>query len=392
MADVAIFHPDIMRGGGGEAVAVHTIDALVDEHSVTLYTESNPDFEPLNQQYGVDICPEKLRIKSVSPWSVTAVDTIVGLSNEYLHTDLHLDALKSAFVQRRVRSTLNRDHDLYVSTANEFFIDRPSLQYIHFPSFSGGIHSEFETWAPSLLYRLYRNVCKAIVGNQEFSSSTVLAANSQWTRSVVRSVYDHPVEVVHPPVNVADFDSSAGDREPGFVTVGAIHESKRQLELIRIIDGLRASGIDTHLHIVGGVGSQNYFEKVKEQADARDYVYLDGYVSREELVDLIESHQYGLHGRLNEHFGIAIAEMVAGGIIPFVPDGGGQTEIVGERPELRYDSVEDAVEKISSVMTDTERQRELKTTLESVTDRYSSEKFRDSMKTIVSNLLEEHNV
>ena len=385
MANIAIFHPDITRGGGGETVALYVLDALVDDHSVTLYTASDPDFETLSQQYGVTVYDDDLTVKSVSSLPVSAIETLADVASEWFQTDLHLDALKSAFIQRRVRLA-ELHYGLLISTANEFFIDGPSLQYIHFPTYTGSAESEYETWAPSLSYRLYRTVCRAVAGARSFDSSTTLVTNSQWTREIVQRSYDHPVEVVYPPVNVEDFDPNRDTQEAGFVTVGAIHESKRQLELIEILDGLRNQGIDTHLHIIGGVGSQSYYERVRDAATDRDYIHLEGYVDRERLIDLIEQHQYGLHGRKNEHFGIAVAEMVAGGAIPFVPDGGGQTEIINERPELKYHSTEDAVQKITKVMTDTELQQNLRSDLESTVTEYSTDQFKRSIRSLVTEL------
>ncbi|GGL73029.1 glycosyltransferase [Halocalculus aciditolerans] len=389
MADIAVFHPDITRGRGGITVTLHVLNALINDHEITLYTGSTPEFESLNQQNGVTVDEGDLTVTSVSSLPVSVIETIIDLSNEWGQTDLHLDALKSAFVQRQVRSS-ELNHDLVVSTANEFFVDGPSLQYIHFPSYSGSADSTYETWAPSVPYRLYRTVCRAVAGAGDFDSSTTLVTNSHWTREIIQHTYDHPVEVVYPPVNVEDFDPTVDNREPGFVTVGAVHESKRQLEMIKIIDGLRTRGIKTHLHIIGGVGSQSYYERVLKKAAAREYVCLEGYVDRQNLVDLIEQHRYGLHGRKNEHFGIAVAEMVAGGVIPFVPNGGGQTEIINEEPKLKYDSIDDAIQKISTVMENKRLQQELKTDLESTVSDYSTDEFEKTIRRLTTQLLTQY--
>lgn len=385
MADIAVFHPDITRGRGGITVTLHILDALVDEHDVTLYTKKSVEVRSLGQQIGIAIDSDNLTVTSMSSLPVSAIETVTEVSNEWLRTDLHLNALKSAFIQRRVRAS-ELAYDLVISTANEFFVDGPSLQYIHFPSYSGSTDSAYEAWAPSLSYQFYRMVCRAVAGTREFSSSTTLVTNSQWTREILQRSYDHPIEIVYPPVSVEDFDPTTADQEQGFVSVGAIHKSKRQLELIKILDGLRDQEIDTHLHIIGGVGSQSYYERVRNAAADRDYIHLEGYVDRERLIDLIERHQYGLHGRKNEHFGIAVAEMVAGGAIPFVPNGGGQTEIINERSTLKYNSTDDAVQKITKVMTNTELQQDLRSDLASTVSEYSTEQFKRSVRSLVTEI------
>ena len=63
---------------------------------------------------------------------------------------------------------------------------------------------------------------------------------------------------------------------------------------------------------------------------------------------LISTHRYGLHAMEAEPFGMAVAELLSGGCIPFVHDGGGQVEIVDHDPRLIYNSVADAAGKISS--------------------------------------------
>lgn len=387
MANVTIFHPDLMRGGGGETVALYILEALVKDYSVTLYTTGDPDFETLRRQYGVNICEDDLTVKPISSLSVSAIETLSDIANYWFNTSLHLDALKSSFIQRWVRKS-DLNYDLLISTANEFFVDGPSLQYIHFPTYSGNAGSEYETWAPRTPYRLYRTVCRAIAGARNFDSSTTLVTNSQWTRKIIQRSYDHPVKIIYPPVNVGEFDPNRDNQETGFVTVGTIHESKRQLELIKIVDELRNRGMETHLHIVGGVGSQSYYERVHDAAVNRDYIHIEGHVNRERLIEIIEKHQYGLHGRKNEHFGIAVAEMVAGGIIPFVPNGGGQTEIVNGKSDLIYENADDAVQKIIRVMENKELQQDVESDLQTTVAQYSTDRFKQSIRDIASETLE----
>ena len=59
-----------------------------------------------------------------------------------------------------------------------------------------------------------------------------------------------------------------------------------------------------------------------------------------------------------EHYGMAVAELVLGGCLTSVHDDGGQVEIV-TNPKLRYTSVEDAVEKWDRVLSSPELKAEL---------------------------------
>jgi glycosyltransferase involved in cell wall biosynthesis len=234
---------------------------------------------------------------------------------------------------------------------------------------------------------MYRELCEIIIGRRKFDQS-VLVANSEWTRNIVQETYRQPVKVVYPPVNVSDFNFAVSGRENGFVTIGEIHQRKGQDMMIDIIDQLRSIGIDTHLHVVGGIGNQSYFETVQKKSEKRSYIHLEGFLDRTELIDLIERHKYGLHGHPREHFGITVAELVAGGSIPFVPNDGGQVEIVNRRTELQYGSVQQAVDKISSVMTNAQLQQDIKSDLNRSISEYSSEKFEKRIKHLVNNLID----
>ncbi|MDS0474560.1 glycosyltransferase [Natrinema sp. 1APR25-10V2] len=150
--------------------------------------------------------------------------------------------------------------------------------------------------------------------------------------NVVQDVYDVHPEVVHPPVDTEGFDPRPWDeREDGFVTVGRLARYKNVAETIRIVDGVRERGHDVHHHVVGPSYDPEYRRELEAMADARDYVTLEGELPREELVDLLCTHRYGLHGKRNEHFGMAVAKFVAAGAIPVIPDNGGQRDIVDRR-------------------------------------------------------------
>jgi glycosyltransferase involved in cell wall biosynthesis len=102
---------------------------------------------------------------------------------------------------------------------------------------------------------------------------------------------------------------------------------------------------------------------------------------------MICTHKYGIHGMLQEHFGMAIAEMVAGGIIPFVPNGGGQVEVVNNNNRLVYDSSEEAIENIDRVLSDSTIQQKLRANLREMKALFTKERFQQEFKTIVHQIL-----
>jgi hypothetical protein len=103
---------------------------------------------------------------------------------------------------------------------------------------------------------------------------------------------------------------------------------------------------------------------------------------------LIATHRYGIHGMREEHFGMAPAEMVRGGMIVWVPNGGGQVEIVGDAPDLRYDSEEHAVASILRCMGDAAVERSLRDHLALQGERFSVERFMSAVSHVVDTFRE----
>lgn len=91
------------------------------------------------------------------------------------------------------------------------------------------------------------------------------------------------------------------------------------------------------------------------------------------------THRYGLHGKCREHFEMAVAEMVAGGAISFVPDNVGQSDIVDRREELLYGTPDEAVTKIDQVCSDSDRRRDVRLDPARVEARFGRDRFRDEI-------------
>ena len=97
----------------------------------------------------------------------------------------------------------------------------------------------------------------------------------------------------------------------------------------------------------------------------------------------MSSHRYGIHGTAEEHFGIAVAELMRAGCLVFVPRGGGQIEIVGGDERLLYETPEDAVAKIVRAMSDPDVQGSLRNYLGSRKELFSTEQFVHRIQELV---------
>lgn len=386
MADIGVVHESINAGGGAEAVGAHTVDALLNAgHTVTLYTTDELDIEALNERYGTTI-PTTLNVVTVQSSALTAVDIATVAAQPLGVSDFPL--LRQTLFERLVAAQYQAHHDTLVCTHGEFAIGN-SVEYVHFPYFSAEAMQRYGTRFDESLYPPYHRLCR-LLKRRDADSKPRTLTNSEWTAAVLEEKLGRNPQVLYPPVDTAAFDPPSWDEmESGFVTVGRIHPLKRQFNIIDIIDAVRDNGLDTHIHIVGPSGDDAYYDRLADRAASRPYVHLEGELPRHELVSLLESHRYGLHARRFEHFGMAVAEMVASRTIPFVHASGGQQEVVGQIDGLCYTDRVDAVEKIVDILQSEKRQQRLLNELSERGRTGGRQQFHTAMVTAVESHLDE---
>lgn len=380
MARIAVAHADLMAKGGGEGVCANVLEALQDDHEVTLLTLTDPDLPELNDYFRTEVRDVRVR----TPEYVE--EFLDWLENPRYN-------LRNALLNRFVASR-REAFDLAFGTDNELSVAGPLVQYVHTPRFARLVVSR-RVGEDSFVDHAYDRFSWRLGGFDpgRIRESTVLS-NSGWIADVFQDAYGVRPEVVHPPVDTRGFEECErpwSEREPGFVTIGRLARYKNVLENVEILDRVRERGHDVHLHLVGPGYDDEYAREVKRAASQREYVHVEGEVSREELVELVCQHCYGLHGKRHEHFGMAVAELVAGGTVPFVPDNGGQREIVGS-DRLTYNTVEEAVEQIDRVLSDPGMARELRGETAAIERWYGRERFQREIRAVVDEALAEDDV
>jgi glycosyltransferase involved in cell wall biosynthesis len=362
--------------GGAESVAFQTVNSLQESHDVTLITSTRPNFTELNEFYSGRVEATDIEIKRIAP--------IARVLNKQFPATLF--RLKRSIFNRRLVA-IQPDYDLMVCTHNEVGLQQPGVQYIHFPVMRDDNQNFYSQ--NNAARHVYDLVCRGLSRTSPNDlENQIILTNSHWTASVISRVYGVEPKVVYPPVSVEEFEPEPiSNRELGFVTVGRIDEKKNILRNIHIIDKVRGSGHDVHLHIIGSIPDTSYAREVQRAVRTRDYVYIEGAVARDRLSEMLTTHRYGLHGHDYEHFGIVVAEMLGAGMLPFVPDGGGQREVVDYVEKVLYDSTHSAVEKIDAVLSSPSTEHEIRGQLPNPSERYAPEQFRDRMRSVVKNSL-----
>ncbi|HSP97941.1 MAG TPA: glycosyltransferase family 4 protein [Candidatus Dormibacteraeota bacterium] len=374
---VLVIQPCLTAVGGGNGVAAWIIAALRHEHRVTLLSWQRPDLEAINRIFGTDLAAGEFE------WRPGPALLWRLLSAPPLPLALLKDSLLVQHARRRAG-----EYDVLISASGEHDLGGQGIQYVHYPRF---IPFEPPEHPPlhhrSLPVWLYRSAALRLSGTRvaRVRANRTLA-NSEWVAQLYRRTHGGAaVEVLHPPA-AGPFAQVPWDaRADGIVCIGRFSPEKRLEMVIDVVERVRARGHGLTLHLAGMVDDPRYADHVRHVAAARsDWVVVHDRLPRAALGALIAQQRYGIHGMPAEHFGMAVAELVAGGCIPFVPDDGGQREIVGNDPRLLFHTAAEGAEKIATVMGDPALQQSLRAALEPRRRAAGPEHFMRRMREVVA--------
>lgn len=392
MKRIAIVYPDLTTTGGAESVCLTIADALSNKYYVDLVTLSKPSINEVEVSSAIDgtgVSVRTINIEKIATGKV--VDLISKLTNK------NLSNIKESIFNRHI-SSIYPEYDLVISARSEIYVNGQCLQYIHIPRNGLRKHGK-SVLHPNQreaehIKRIYHKIGSYISGyDPQKLENDVLLANSKWTKQLIREVYSPSlqskldIQTVYPPVPVSEFDeTNNGYREDGFVTLGRVARGKKVSRSIDIITDLRNRGYDVHLHVVGPISDTEYNRKIIEKAKSKHYVHIEGRVKRSILIEMLKSHKYGLHGKINEPFGISVVEMVAAGMIPIVPRGAGPAEIVGHDNRLLYSNRAEAVDSAAEIISSPELRKSIHGDLPDVS-RFSIERFVSEIRDVVNSLI-----
>ncbi len=376
--NILMVQPSLQPPGGGYGVGAWILEALKDHHRLSLLTWRPVDLPVINDHYGT--C-----LKESDMTFISAGNPILKRLLDALPVSASL--LKFALLLRACKK-MACNYDLVITANNEADFGVPGIQYIHFPwNYFPRPEVDIRWYHPAFLVRLYYRMCEAVA---DFSvarmTANVTLVNSNWTAARVKARYgDINTRTLYPPA-AGDFpDVPIQKRENGFVCLGRIAPEKEFGKIIRIIQRVREKGFGVHLHIIGSPGDPRTQSEITRKAKANpSWIFLDQDLSREALAGLMAQHRYGIHGMKDEHFGMAVAEMVSAGCIVFLPDSGGQTEIIGDADALYYRSEAEAAGKIMRVLKDETLQSDMRVHLASRKDRFSTENFVRQIRNVVA--------
>jgi glycosyltransferase involved in cell wall biosynthesis len=304
--------------------------------------------------------------------------------------------LRSSLLMRYTRRVID-DFDVIVGVHNETDYGRRGIQYVHYPAYLRPRPAVDLRWyhryAP-LLNGYYAAVDRLADFSLERMKANLTLANSHWTAARIRSFLGIDAVTLYPPVLAPATSAPWHDRRRGFVAMGRISPEKEYERVMRILARVRTHAPDITLTVIGTWDTKTlgYYKGLVALAAALDpggkWITFRRDLTREEVQIVLATTRYGIHGMREEHFGMAPAEMVRAGMIVWVPDGGGQVEIVGDAPRLRFVTDEEAVDAILSVINDPHEETRLREHLGGQGERFSTERFTAAVRDLVTTFRE----
>ena len=220
-------------------------------------------------------------------------------------------------------------------------------------------------------------------------NSTVLT-NSEFSRKAIFDAFGiDDVVVLSPPVDVNSFRNialSSGKRDDIILVVSRIDSYKQIENAIKLAKLLKKNNIGKGMKIVGNLDSYNfnyytYLKKIVMDLELVDYVTFEINISLNKLLLIMQESKVYLHPKPGEHFGISTVEAMSAGLIPVVPDVGGNTEFVPSK--YQFHTFGEAVKAISSALDASNSERTL---ISDSVKKYSIDNFIHHFQQILRNL------
>ena len=369
-----------MSAGGSEAPAMALLEMLQDKHTVTLLTGGRFECDRLNRAYDTRVISDRISV-AVAPIPAFLRSLQAG------------DALRGAYISRFTRR-ISSDFDLCISTYNFAPFRNTAVHFVADFSWDEGYRLEHDPLVgglrglvqrPGLLRGAYRATVGAISGGHEgppVARGDTVVANSQWSADLLQSRHGITSQIIYPPVNAAIYDPNA-PRTGDFVMLGRISPDKRIEEAIALLSRVRALGHRFNFQIIGPLDTSPYSTKLRSIAkEAGDWVRLRGGMYGTAKFSELARHSYAIHVRAREAFGIAVAEQVKMGLIPFVPARTAPVEIVREA-SLCFESQEHAVKLIDQVLRSDGQRQNILSALSAHAANFSKERFIQQTRTLL---------
>lgn len=330
---ILLIHPNFLWGGS-EVVMLYILKALYKKYDVTIFCNLN-------------IKKNLIKIKKV--FDINLEENFFNIRLSKFNTNY--PRLNKNLSTRFIKSELT-DFDMYLTTQGFINLNCKSFHYIHYPPKSYLSKKQKAYTRDSLISKLKNSILDFISNTKKYDSSQKnhkFICNSNWTLRGLKkekNIKSSNISVIYPPVTLLNYNKNKKELN-SFIAISRIVPEKNITDIIYILDELWKENKDIKSTIIGSTSEMQleYLNKIERMVSERDHIKLKKNVSRNTMVRELTKSQFGIHAMKNEHFGISNIEMFSAGVIPFIPNEGGQVEIHPLK-ECIYKNNKDAIKKI----------------------------------------------
>ena len=367
-----VIHGDFNPCGGAERLSLVSMHALLRMGiDFDLTTLKSPDISKLENSYGKKLVSIMKSIKKINVINIIEelrqqqraeekryhkdynYDITINTNGDaapYFHPSFSKDNAITYCHFPSTKDHLDRENIDYLKTdigMTEGFLDANDHEDINNPKNSKSSlgFSRRKEYFEILKYgycSLMRN--SKVVTNSEFSR-----------RAIVNACGLDNVLILSPPIDIetfrnVSFSANSNDEKSDMILViSRIAPHKKIENAIKLAKILKDNNIGKGMKIIGNLYYYyfDYYSELKQMVlnlGLTDYVKFEINASLNKLLSSMRESRVYFHPMVGEHFGIAVLEAMAAGLITVVPNEGGIAEFVPQK--YQYTTIEQAAKII----------------------------------------------
>jgi glycosyltransferase involved in cell wall biosynthesis len=407
-----VIHGDFNPCGGAERLSLTTMQALLDMGiDFDLTTLKSPDIPKLENSYGKNLVSV---MKSIN--KINVINIIEELRQRRQQGEDHEDY--------NYDITINTNGDAAPYYHPSFSKDN-AITYCHFPSTKYHIESEnidylkidlgmterSNVFSDNKNYEDINNPknCKTKTqfsrrkeyfeilkyGYWNLMRNSTVITNSKFSRRAIVNAFGlDNIYILNPPIDIETFRNVAlmanGDDERNdiILVISRIAPHKKIENAIKLAKILKDNNIGKGMKIVGNLYYYyfDYYSEIKQMVlglGLTDYVTFEINASLDKLLSIIRESRVYFHPMVGEHFGMAVLEAMAAGLIPVVPNEGGIIEFVPQK--YQFNTIEHAAEIIMHVFNHLPKTEQIKISYD--INKFSNYNYIEGFQIILNELL-----
>jgi alpha-1,2-mannosyltransferase len=289
-----------------------------------------------------------------------------------------------------IHSKLSERCDYVVCTNLDVMPQTVDIGYMHYlPLCKMLYHRRAKPY--SWNWYLYSFVGQKIQGRYLKAMKTKkVLTNSHFSRRAIRESTGIDAEVVYPPVDLEKFRPPLmnSERRKEAVTLGRLSPEKNLGFVLRLAEMTPDVKFNI-LASLAGAYSRPYLKSLLRVIEKRNLANVHMHVNlpSETVRKIMHSSLILLHATRNEHFGLAVVEGIASGLVPVVHRSGGAWEDILAGSEgihgFSYEGLEEAKKKIRIVTNDSTTLDKMRSDNLSWAKNFSAENFRQRIQSVV---------